>query len=253
MYEGHADLPDSKYGPDTEPGQHPYSLDLKRHFQTGQFTEEHIRKLRRGYYGCVSFVDHQLGRIINALEDYGLMDDTILAYTTDHGEMLGRYGMWWKCSLLEPSARIPLIIAGPGFKKGQHNSTAVEQHDLLATMFSALGKKFPTNWHGVPLQDIKSNDPEKLAFCEYHGHGTRASAFMVRKGAWKYIHNSAPDAPHQLFDLASTEGELANQYDNKIEIAEEMELNLRGICDPDKENLRATQRIAQQLEIIAKH
>jgi len=246
MYEGHEDMPE--YLLDCEPAQHPYARDLRAHFQTEKFTENSTRKLRRGYYGCVTYVDRQLGRLLDTLEETELLDNTVVVYTSDHGEMLGKFGMWWKCSLYEDSSRVPLIVAGPGFGKNTRVGTPVDQLDLQASIFRALGCKRPEEWSGSALQDISINDPDHIAFCEYHGHGTRAGAFMIRKGKWKYIHSSA--APNQLFDMDADPDELHNLAENKRNIVREMEHELRKTCSPEEEDSRAEAFILKELAAV---
>jgi choline-sulfatase len=247
MYEAHADLP--RYGPDVEPARHPFARDLREHFQTASFTSESIRGLRRGYYGCVTFVDRQLGRVLDVLDETGLSSNTVVVYTSDHGEMLGEFGMWWKCSLYEDSARVPLVVAGPGFPEGKRIGTAVDQLDLTATLFRATGKDQPRTWRGTPLQEI-DNSSKHTAFCEYHGHGTRASAFMVRRGPWKYIYNYG--VQHQLFNLKEDPHELHNRVAEEREVAREMEQELREICHPEQEQRRAEEFIQKELRALAK-
>ncbi|MDA2931312.1 sulfatase-like hydrolase/transferase [Acidobacteria bacterium AH-259-O06] len=247
LYSKWGDLP--RHGPKEESADHPYARDLRAHFETEQFTESQIRGLRRGYLGCVTYVDRQLGRLLDMLEKAALIKNTIIAYTTDHGEMLGKFGMWWKCSLYEDSVRVPLIVAGPGFEPGRQVKTPVDQHDLQAALFKAVAAERPSNWTGVPLQDIPVNDPQRVIFSEYHGHGTRASAYLVRKGNWKLIYCAA--APHQLFHLESDPEELENLVRKRPEIFRELEGDLRQICSPEDENRRAEDFILRQLKAIA--
>jgi choline-sulfatase len=105
MYPRGGDLPPD--GPDQPSAQHPYALALRRFFETDEMPESGIRGLRRGYLGCVTYADRQLGKLLDVLEGTRLLENTIVAYTADHGEMLGKFGMWWKCSLYEDSAREP--------------------------------------------------------------------------------------------------------------------------------------------------
>ncbi len=205
LYPQGDDLP--AYGRDCDSANHPYARDLRDHFETDLFTEDQIRGLRRGYLGCVTYVDRQLGRILDTLEETGLLQNTIVAFTSDHGEMLGKFGMWWKCSLYEDSVRVPLIIAGPGFAKGRRVQTPVDLLDLQATYFRATGADRPKDWASIPLQELQSEDTERAVFAEYHGHGTRASAYMIRKGKWKMIY--CAQAPHLLFDLEGSSKELS--------------------------------------------
>jgi choline-sulfatase len=146
LYEGHDDLPE--HGADAAPADHAYAQDLRHHFQTDKFREESVRGLRRGYYGCFTYIDRQVGRVMDVLEETGLSDNTVFVYTSDHGEMLGKFGMWWKCSLYEDSVRAPLIVAGPGFRKGPVDRTAVSQLDLQASIFATTGAARPAEWAG---------------------------------------------------------------------------------------------------------
>lgn len=122
-YEGAADLPE--IGSDVASADHPYAQDLRRHFQTDTFTDAQIAGLRQGYLAGVDFVDHQLGRLLDALEVTGQRENTVVAYTSDHGEMLGKFGMWWKCSMYEDSVRVPLVVSGPGFPSGERSVAPV--------------------------------------------------------------------------------------------------------------------------------
>ena len=235
FYRNAGDLP--LVGGDAETAHHPYCADLRAHFKTMEFNEEQTRGLRRGYLGCVTYVDSQIGRLLDALEDAGLADDTVFVYTSDHGEMLGKFGMWWKCSLLEDSARVPAMAVGPGFEPERRVKTPVSLFDIQAAMFDAVGASRPDDWIGAPLQSIPDDDRERAVFAEYHGHGTRAGAYMIRKGDWKLIWNA--DAPHQLFNLVVDPDELLNLYDQHREKADELEKELRAVCSPEDEDQRA--------------
>jgi choline-sulfatase len=241
-----ADLP--VHGGECESANHPYALDLRAHFQTDAFGEPQVRGLRRGYLGCITFVDRQLGRLLEALKASDLSDSTVVAYTSDHGEMLGKFGMWWKCSLYEDSVRVPLIVSGPGFDRGARVETPVDLLDLQATLFRVTGSERPCDWSGVPLQDIQKRDTHRTVFSEYHGHGTRGSSYMIRKGRWKLIHYC--HAPHQLFDLGSDTQELVNVFEDHPDVARELTRDLRGICSPEQEDLKAEQFVQRQLRAV---
>ena len=138
--------------------------------------------------------------------------------------------MWWKCNLLEDAARIPCIAAGPDFPAGRRIATPVDLHDVQASVFSVTGAAHPAGWNGVPLGAIAPNDTERVVYSEYHGHGTRAGSFMVRRGNWKLIHHIA--APDQLFDLAADPEELDNRFAMNRPIAADLSSVLTEICDP---------------------
>ena len=77
-------------------------------------TPEQVRAARRAYYGEISYVDHNVGRLLKALDDGGLRENTVIVVLADHGEMLGERGLWYKMSFFEDSARVPLIVSAPG-------------------------------------------------------------------------------------------------------------------------------------------
>jgi choline-sulfatase len=169
-------------------------------------------------------------------------------YTSDHGEMLGKFGMWWKCSLYDDSVRVPCVVAGPDFPPRGRVRTPVSLLDLQASLFQALGAARPADWVGTPLGQIPPNDPRRAVFSEYHGHGTRASAYMIRRGRWKYIHYVA--APDQLFDLEADPDELHDLRTTHPHIVRELRRELEAICSPGRENERAESFIAGQLETL---
>lgn len=243
LYPQGGDLPE--FSADQETADHPRAREVREHFQTGAFTAEQIRGQRRGYLACVTFLDRQLARLIEALKNSGSYDDTNVIYTSDHGEMLGKFGMWWKCSLYEDASRIPCIAAGPDFSSGVRVATPVDLHDVQASLFASTGADRPSDWVGQPLQGMPDSDEQRVVFSEYHGHGVRHSAFMVRRGKWKYIHHV--EAPHQLFDLDRDPDELQNVYGAFPAVATDLEGALRAICDPEGENDRADRFIEAQL------
>lgn len=247
MYPNGGDLP--VHGPECASANHPYALDLRKHFQTDQFVEEHIRGLRRGYLGCITFVDRQLGRLMETIEGAGLSENTNVIYSTDHGEMLGKFGMWWKCSLYDDSLRVPLIAAGPDFAAGQRVTTPVSTMDMQASCFVCTKTERPEGWAGEPLQDIAPDDPERIVFAEYHGHGTRSGAYMVRQGRWKYLRYAA--APAQLFDMVADPEELDNLAERMPEHVAALDAALCNICDPEGEAARAHAFEQAQLDAIA--
>ena len=93
----------------------------------------------RNSYAGIDYTEHQVPRFRVVFD--GQLDDTVVAYASDHGDMLGRFGMWWKCSLYEPSVRVPLVVAGPGFEPGARSATPVSLLDLQATAFAATGAR----------------------------------------------------------------------------------------------------------------
>lgn len=238
----------SPFGRDEETAQHVYSRDLDHHFGFERLDPVE-RELRRGYYGSVTYVDQQLGRVMDALAAAGLDRNTVLAYTSDHGDMLGKFGLWQKYTLLEDSARVPLVVAGPGFGPGTRVSTPVGHWDLQATVFETLRASRPSSWLGEPLQRIPPVDMGRAAFAENHCQGTRGSSFLVRRGDWKLIW--CQRAPHQLFHLAADPDERRNLAAEQPGRVRAMTALLRDrFADPDVESARADERNREEIEAL---
>jgi arylsulfatase A-like enzyme len=113
-------------------------------------TLEQIKKARAGYYACVTFMDAQVGKVLQALHDEGLEDSTIVIFTSDHGYFLGEHDFWMKVGLMDPSSRVPLIIKVPG-KKPAVCDSFVELLDLYPTVSKLCGLKIPPHIQGKDI------------------------------------------------------------------------------------------------------
>ncbi|WP_083445310.1 choline-sulfatase [Ruegeria sp. 6PALISEP08] len=176
-------------------------------------TEEEIRRARRAYLANVSFFDSKVGAMVKALEDIGELDNTIVIVTADHGDMLGERGLWYKMNFFEHSARVPLIMAGPGVAKGCA-SNACSLLDLLPTFVDIAGGSDAI--YGEPIDGRslmplarRETDPVDEAIGEYCAEMTPYPVFMIRRGPLKYIHCD-PDPP-QLYDLSKDPLEKVNR------------------------------------------
>jgi len=120
----------------------------------------------------------------------------------------------------------------------------VDLHDVQAAVFEATRSRRPEGWVGSPLQTLQSGSDNRVVFSEYHGHGTRGSGYVIRRGEWKLIW--CAEAPHQLFNLAEDPDELVNLTDKAPGVFRALADLLFTICDPMKENARADAFIEQQ-------
>jgi arylsulfatase A-like enzyme len=117
-----------------------------------RLTDDLRRKAVQSYYASISFMDAQVGRVVNALDRLGLAEDTIIVFTSDHGYHLGEHGLWKKQSLFEESARVPLLLVAPGIaKRGAVVHAPVSHVDLYPTLTELAGVKAPANLQGQSL------------------------------------------------------------------------------------------------------
>jgi choline-sulfatase len=175
-------------------------------------TKAQVRAARRAYFGAISYVDDNLGRIMQALRESGLAEDTIVVLTSDHGEMLGERGLWYKMSFFEGACRVPLVVASPGRFAPSRVSASVSLVDILPTLVDLAGGDtgaFGASIDGRSLAPhLAGREGHDEAIGEYLAEGAIASVVMIRRGALKFIH-SAPD-PDQLYNVARDPGELDN-------------------------------------------
>jgi arylsulfatase len=164
------------------------------------------RRARIGYSGSVSFVDEQIGRIIESLEKRRWLDDTVIVYLSDHGDMTGDHWLWRKSYAYEASARVPMLLRAPGVKRGEVNRTPVEIRDVLPTLLSAAGIAIPEACDGQNLASAKRDwiDLEHDVCYDKINHWTAAT-----DGRWKYIYH-AFDGSEQLFHVAEDRHELTD-------------------------------------------
>ena len=192
----------------------PHSLRLREvcAMDAVTITDDQVRNARRAYYGAISYVDDNLGTLLAALRATRLDEDTIIVFLSDHGEMLGERGLWYKMSYLEGAARVPLVISAPGRFKPGRVAASVSLVDILPTLVDLAGEDVGA-LSGVA--DGRSLKPHLTGGAghdevigEYLAEGVTAPMVMIRRGRWKFIH-CAPD-PDQLFDCAADPREEAN-------------------------------------------
>ena len=169
------------------------------------------RRARTAYYGLCTFVDRMLGKIIDALERTGLSENTIVVYTSDHGEQLGEHGMWWKSTFYEGSVGVPLIISGPtSLGSSRVFDANVSLMDLGPTLLDLVGAPPLPNIDGRSFKcliDGNSSDWTDKVVAESTGlSGLPPIMRMIKRGTWKliYYHGHEP----QLFDLSTDPDEL---------------------------------------------
>lgn len=219
--------------------------------------EEHVRNARHAYYGMCAYIDEKVGQMMSVLEDMDLLDNTIIVFTSDHGEMLGERGMWFKQSFFESSSRVPLIVTQPGGIGAGRVSEITSLVDLLPTFVAWGGGTPPTDvspLDGHNLTPLINGDTagwDNSVVVEYTGEGVSAPCRMVRRDNYKYIYTHGH--PPQLFDLDADPLELTNLAGNEAVARIEARLRdeLMRDYDPDDVNRRCIQSQKERLFIHA--
>jgi len=209
-----ADIPMPAVGPGEVP-LHPHERRLREICAMNgvEITEDRVRAARRAYYGAISYVDDHISRLIGVLRDTGRLDGTVVIVTSDHGEMLGERGAWYKMSFFEGAARVPLIVSSPALFRPGRVAAAVSTMDLLPTLAGLAHDGDPPGivgpLDGRSLLPHLSGAPDRdEAVAEYLAEGAIAPIVMIRRGRHKFVHS--PGDPDQLYDLASDPQERAN-------------------------------------------
>lgn len=234
-----ASLPAAKLHPGEGYQRHPWVqayADFMDNEQAFRSPQERLQAFA-AYYGLCSFLDHNVGTIVQALRDAGLEHETTVIYTSDHGDNLGTRGLWGKSTLYQESVGVPMIMAGPGIAPGVC-ATPADLLDLFPTILEGAGVDPQPAMEGRPGQSLFAlaagpEQPERVVFSEYHAAGSNTAAFMVRKGRWKF-HYYVRHRP-ELFDLAEDPEELHDLAGEPAYagVLAQMEFELRRICDPE--------------------
>jgi len=172
-----------------------------------------IQQMTSIYYGMVTEVDDWVGKILQRLDELGLEDNTLVVFTSDHGEMLGDHGMHGKFVFYEGSVHVPLLMRLPGvIKAGTVIKTPTSHIDLFSTILDYCGKTGnESEGHNLrPLIEGREDGANRIAVSEWPN--TRVPGFMVCDGRWKLLYGRAADAPSldALYDLQTDPQELNN-------------------------------------------
>ncbi|MWD26920.1 choline-sulfatase [Aquicoccus sp. SCR17] len=174
-------------------------------------TEEDVRRSRRAYFANISYLDDKIGQVMEALEGTRQEEDTIILFVSDHGDMLGERGLWFKMSFFEGSVRVPMMIAAPGMEPGLVE-TPVSNIDVCPTLCDLAGVSMAEvmPWTtGESLRPLGQGGARKTPVAmEYAAEASYSPMIALREGKWKYT-NCALD-PEQLFDLEADPHELTN-------------------------------------------
>lgn len=229
-FEGHH-IPDPLHPdvPSVEQDPHSHRLRAMSGFDQRYPSIEEVRNARRSYYAAVSYIDDHVGRIRAKLDELNLLDNTVIVVTSDHGDMLGEKGLWYKMSPYEESSRVPLIVYGPEHLVPQGRfSNPVSLIDLMPTLLE-LSEAPQADVAGISLLESarqeasgKTGPQDRDVIIEYLAEGTHAPQLTLIRGQYKYV--VCPGDPDQLFDLAADPYELQNvaAAEEYVSVAQQM-------------------------------
>ncbi len=256
-YDRYADsmpLPGKSAPPPDE--QHPFLRWWRQSTGIEVMDNGEVRRARAAYAGLVYRTDAMIGQILNALVENGLDDNTLIIYTSDHGDMQGEHGLFWKHVFYEESVRVPLILSWAGrIPPQQRCQQVVSALDVAATMLDAMeapslpnsaGRSFLSQIEG--LHEVPAW--ENVAFSEYctdkFGPPEGAYHRMIRREEWKYIHYH--EHPSQLFNLREDPDELFDRSDDPgcRSILQDLRGEVLRDWDPEKVQRKMAQKRADE-------
>ncbi len=212
------------------------------HWMDGDYAAEDILRMRQAYYGLITEYDEYVGQVLEALEASGQMENTVVFYFSDHGDMAGEHGMVCKCSLREGSAKVAMLASWPGhWPEGKAIETPVSLVDLFPTFLDLAGCRLAPvlaeELDGHSLLPLLEGRPGDFAggevFCEFEGEGWNHPRCFLRQGQFKYVYNHT--AAHELYDLGEDPQEMDNLIGRPEHAAAERRLRERilGFWDPE--------------------
>jgi choline-sulfatase len=212
LYEDCAHLePEVAPIPFDEQDPHSQRIMMSCDYTNFDLTEDNVRRSRRAYFANISYLDEKVGELIDTLTRTRQLDDTMILFCSDHGDMLGERGLWFKMNFFEGSARVPLMIAGPRVAAGRHDAP-VSNLDVTPTIADLAGLSIEDI---LPWTDGESlvpviNGAKRVSpvLMEYAAEASYAPLVGIREGQWKFIHCTLD--PDQLYDLDADPKELRN-------------------------------------------
>lgn len=196
-------------------------------------TEDQALECKLAYYATISFVDAQIGRLLDAVDSLGLADNTVIVFWSDHGYHLGEHGLWFKQSCFEESAKSPLIISVPGLKTaGQICRRTVELVDIYPTLAELTGLKPPAGLEGFSLKRLLKNPVASWKHPAYtQVQRGKIPGHSVRTEKWRYTEWGLGETGSELYDELNDPHELNNLAGNPeyADIIKEMKALLRSV------------------------
>ena len=228
-----------KVGRTGDTASHPMTVGMAKGFRTEEVSEQEMMKARAAYFACVDYLDEILGDLLHLMERSGLLENTVIVYTTDHGEMAGEHGMWWKNSWHEAASRVPLIIQTPSQRSGVSPGTRLDAPVSLADLFPTLcglaNIEAPDGLEGRDLSKAVTTGTEPPAEPVFVDNplprwGEGSEHRLVRLGKYKLVRFRGM-MPHLLFDLEADPLEQRNLLVNGTEEEKAAGRQLKALVD----------------------
>jgi choline-sulfatase len=212
-------------GDDTA-AHHPYAATQRENYGLTAVSPEETERARAAYWGAVDFLDDCIGLLLWQLDREGALDNTFIVYISDHGDMIGHHGLWWKAIYYEEAIRVPFLIAGPGIPEGLRRSELVALTDLFPTLCQLAGLAAPEAIDGIDvspiLQGNSKSPPRESVISEYFGIGMLTKPYrsgskgnsmrLIRTERYKYVNTF--EQGDLLFDLQEDPREYHNRIDD---------------------------------------
>lgn len=218
---------------------HPMTVGMAEGFRTEEVSEPEMMKARAAYFACVDYLDEILGDFLLLLERSGLLENTVIVYTSDHGEMAGEHGMWWKNSWHEAAARVPLIVQTPsqrrGDSAGKKVDTPVSLADVFPTLCGLADVEAPGGLEGRDLSAAVASGTEvpfEPVFVDnpLPRWGDGSENRIVRLGQYKFVRFRGM-GPHLLFDLEVDPLEQRNLLERGTKAEKAVGRELKALVD----------------------
>ncbi|MFA7160479.1 MAG: sulfatase-like hydrolase/transferase [Kiritimatiellia bacterium] len=192
-------------------GRNPYLLHTIYPHAADTLSPQAWQVIRSHYYGCISWLDAQIGRVLARLDETGLRDSTLVLFTADHGDLLGDFGSIFKTNHLNGSVRVPFIAAGPGVEPGAVSNALVGLQDILPTLAAAAGTSIGKPVQGKDISPALSNPSARIRDFFYSTTSEDPElSVMVTDGRWKYVYSQAAGGTEELYDESRSLSEEEN-------------------------------------------
>ena len=246
----HADLPEIPAGHLDR--LHPFNQRLRRFMGLlDGVPDDDVARARAAYYGMVDFCDANVGRVVEALDENGLTDNTFTVYLSDHGEMAGEHGMWNKSCFFDDSTRVPIIVSWPGrVAPGRRIGQVTSIIDLVRTVLDIAGDD-ADDLDGTSLAGVldgSDTESDGQAIAEFTAHGNDIPGRMIRRGRYKL--NAYLDEAFELYDLESDPGEFEDLAGDPAYADVVAELSQAALRDWDLQEIDRRVRDAQARKAI---